>query len=216
MPGTRIPFSDADTMSHPETGMPRNPASDLCEDPTGNAAALVRKMSQSDASALSELHRLWAPTLLGIAWRMLGDRPEAEETVQDVFLRMWNRAGDYDPAQSPPFVWAYGLLRGCCIDRIRFRHRAKRDSSRVVPIHLHPPKESSEAPKVLALDDCRRIREALDTLEPEERRCLELAVFLEYTQTEISESLTTPLGTVKHRLRRALDKVRKQLASHES
>ncbi len=106
-------------------------------------------------------------------------------------------------------------MRGYCIDRLRYRHRGKRDSSRVVPIHLHAPPEQIEDPQVMALDDWRRVRGALDVLGADERRCLELAVFLEYTHSEISEHLGTPLGTVKNRLRRALEKVRNQLSRHE-
>ena len=183
----------------------------------GNAesVALIQRMAKEDATALSELHEMWSPVLLGAACRMLGDRREAEEAVQDTFVRMWHRSADYDPKQSPPFVWAFAVMRGYCIDRLRYRHRGKRDSSRVVPIHLHAPPEEIEDSRVMALDDWRRVRAALGVLEKEERRCLELAVFLEYTHSEISAHLGTPLGTVKNRLRRALDKVRNQLSRHE-
>jgi RNA polymerase sigma-70 factor (ECF subfamily) len=189
--------------------------SGLCEDPTGEAVALILRMAKGDGAALAELHGIWSPTLLGISCRMLGDRREAEEVVQDTFVRVWHRSAEYDPHQSPPFVWAFAVLRGYCIDRLRFRHRAKRDSSRVVPIHLHAPPEKSEDPRVMAMDDWRRVRAALDLLPPDERSCLELAVFLEYTHSEISEHLGTPMGTVKNRLRRALEKVRNQLSRYE-
>ena len=172
-------------------------------------------MAKEDGAALEELHAMWSPVLLGIACRMLGDRREAEEAVQDTFVRMWHRSADFDPAQSPPFVWAFAVLRGYCIDRLRYRHRGKRDSSRVVPIHLHTPPEAIEDPKVMALDDWRRVRAALSVLGADERQCLELAIFLEYSHSEISEHLGTPLGTVKNRLRRALEKVRTQLSRHE-
>ncbi len=189
--------------------------SGLCEDPTGEAATLIGRMAKGDGGALAELHGMWSPILLGVSCRMLGDRREAEEVVQDTFVRMWHRSAEYDPHRSPPFVWAFAVMRGYCIDRLRFRHRAKRDSSQVVPIHLHAPPERSEDPRVMALDDWRRVRAALDLLPPDERSCLELAVFLEYTHSEISEHLGTPLGTVKNRLRRALEKVRNQLSRYE-
>ena len=189
--------------------------SGLCEDCTGEATALVRRMAKGDGSALAELHGMWCPVLLGIACRMLGDRREAEEVVQDTFVRMWHRAAEYDPHQSPPFVWAFAVMRGYCIDRLRFRHRAKRDSSRVVPLHLHASPEKSEDPRVMAIDDWHRVRAAIDQLDPDERSCLELAVFLEYTHSEISEHLGTPLGTIKNRLRRALEKTRNLLSRHE-
>jgi len=185
------------------------------EDRSVEAMVLIERMAREDGSALAELHGMWSPVLLGVACRMLGDRREAEEAVQDTFVRMWHRSADYDPKQSPPFVWAFAVMRGYCIDRLRYRHRGKRDSSRVVPIHLHVPPEEIEDARVMALDDLRRVRAALDLLENDERRCLELAVFLEYTHSEISEHLGTPLGTVKNRLRRALGKVRNQLSRHE-
>jgi RNA polymerase sigma-70 factor (ECF subfamily) len=189
--------------------------SGLCEDPTGEAATLIGRMAKGDGGALAELHGMWSPILLGVSCRMLGDRREAEEVVQDTFVRMWHRSAEYDAHRSPPFVWAFAVMRGYCIDRLRFRHRAKRDCSQVVPIHLHAPPEKSEDPRVMALDDWRRVRAALDLLPPDERSCLELAVFLEYTHSEISEQLGTPLGTVKNRLRRALEKVRNQLSRYE-
>jgi RNA polymerase sigma-70 factor, ECF subfamily len=187
----------------------------LVVDQEGEALRLISRMAKGDDSALTELHEAWAATLLGVACRMLGDRHEAEEVVQDTFVRLWHRSADYDAAQSPPFVWAFAVLRGQCIDRLRYRHREKRDASRVVPLHLHAPPERSEDSRVMAADDWRRVRAVLDQLGPDERSCLELAVFLEYTHSEISQRLGTPLGTVKNRLRRALEKVRNLLSRHE-
>ena len=201
--------SDADPAPHT-----KSPPS-LGDDRNGEAVALIAKMAKEDGAALAELHAMWSPILLGIACRMLGDRREAEEAVQDTFVRMWHRSANYNPEQSPPFVWAFAIMRGYCIDRLRYRHRGKRDSSRVVPIHLYAPPEAIEDPQVMALDDWRRVRTALDVLSADERRCLELAIFLEYSHSEISEHLATPLGTVKNRLRRALEKVRNQLSRHE-
>lgn len=202
-------------MIEPETKLARISPLRLAEDRTGEASALISRMAKGDGSALSELYEMWSPILLGASCKMLGNRSEAEEVVQDTFIRMWHRSVDYDPKQSPPFVWAFAVMRGYCIDRLRYRHRSKRDSSRVVPIHLHASTEDFEDPKVMALDDWRRVRAALAALEENERKCLELAVFLEYTHSEISDSLGTPLGTVKNRLRRALEKVRNQLSRHD-
>ncbi len=203
------------SMIEPDPLPLRNFNPGLGEDRTGDAVAMIERMAKGDGDALAELYEMWSPILLGSSFRMLGDRHEAEEVVQDTFVRMWHRSADYDPRQSPPFAWAFAVMRGYCIDRLRYRHRGKRDSSRVVPIHLHAPTEKTEDPLVMAKDDWRRVRAALDVLGSDERKCLELAVFLEYTHSEISEHLGTPLGTVKNRLRRALEKVRNQLSRHE-
>lgn len=202
-------------MIDPESVPVQPMPSGLCEDPSGETTALIARMAKGDTAALGELHATWAPVLLGISTKMLGDRREAEEVVQDTFVRLWHRSAEFDPHKSPPFVWAFAVLRGYCIDRLRYRHRARRDSSRVVSIEVQSAPERSENPRVMALDDWHRIRDAMEVLDPDERCCLELAVFLEYTHSEISTELETPLGTVKHRLRRALVKVRNQLSRYE-
>ena len=202
-------------MTESDLSPPRNLSTELGEDRTGDAVALIGRMAKGDGTALAELYEMWSPVLLGSALRMLGDHHEAEEVVQDAFVRIWHRSADYDVRQSPPFAWAFAVMRGYCIDRLRYRHRSKRDSSRAVPLHLHTPAAETEDPQVMVKDDWRRVRSALDLLGTEERKCLELAVFLEYTHSEISTHLSTPLGTVKNRLRRALDKVRHHLSRHE-
>lgn len=208
-------MSTSQTIIEPEFHPTRDFSNVLREDQMGDAVALIHRMAKGESDALRELYDTWSPILLGASVRMLGDRHEAEEVVQDTFVRMWHRAIDYDPLQSPPFTWAFTVMRGYCIDRLRYRHRGKRDSSRVVPIHLHVSAEESEDPQVMIKDDWRRVRAALQILPPDERECLELAVFLEYTHSEISAQLDTPLGTLKNRLRRALDKVRNQLSRYE-
>lgn len=185
--------------------------SGLCEDLSGEAIALLRRMAKADGSALATLHGMWCPALLGIACRILGDRREAEDVVQETFVRIWHRAAEYDPHQSPPFVWAFAVMRGFCIDRLRHRHRSRHDTP---PAH-QTAAETSEDPRVMALDDCQRLRAAMDQLDPDERASLELAVFLGYAHPEQSEAPGASLGTIKARLRRALEKTRHQLSRYE-
>ena len=190
--------------------------SGLCEDPSQAVASLIGRMANRDPSALVELHALWGPVFLGIACRMLGDRHDAEEVVHDTFVLIWKGASDFNPHQSPPFVWAFALMRGLCIERLRIRHRSKKEASRSAPIPLPTAVlEKFDNPPVMALDDFRRVRAALNQLTPEERSCLELAVFLKYTHFEISKHPDLPMGTVKNHLRQALKKVRNLLSRYE-
>ena len=189
--------------------------SGLGEDPSGEHALLIRRMANNEAAALTELYGMWAPVFLGVACRMLGDRRDAEDAVQETFIRLWHRAGDYDPHQAPPFVWAFAVLREYCIERLRCCQRANKDSSRGVQIPPHGPAEKCENPQVMGLDDFRRVKAAMDHLAPEERGCLEAAVFLAYAQKETGEHPETSSGTVKNRLRHALKKVRNQLSRYE-
>lgn len=175
-------------------------------DSSTQAAAWLAAMARRESAALDQLYRLWAPSLMGIALNILHDHTEAEECLQDAFVRMWRKAGDFDPARGQPFVWAFGILRGLCLDRLRYRTRLKRGGINAGAHALAP--EPASAPAVLAADDLQRVQHFMSGLEPAERECIQLAVLMEYTHTEIAERLGTPLGTVKNRLRRALTKLR--------
>lgn len=194
---------------------PDAPASDEKPD---DSVRLLTAVAAGDAAAFETLYRFWSPTLMGIALRILPDRSEAEECLQDAFVRIWRKAADFDPVRGAAFAWAFGILRGLCLDRLRYRSRLKRGGP-LSPISASPAggtDEPSEPPRVVAADDLRRVREMLDSLDPPERECLQLAVLLEYSHTEIADRLRTPLGTVKNRLRRALGKLRTLFRSHES
>jgi RNA polymerase sigma-70 factor (ECF subfamily) len=179
------------------------------------AVRLLLQISQQDHSALDTLYKIWAPTLLGIAFRMLGSRQEAEEAMQDTFVKLWHRAADYDPAKSKAFVWSFTILRSVCIDHLRYHRRQKRDSSKNISWDERDAPEPQIHSSILSNDTITTVRQALEQLPPEERRCLELAVLFEYTHSEISDELKTPLGTVKNRLRRAMEKLQSMLKNHE-
>jgi RNA polymerase sigma-70 factor, ECF subfamily len=183
-------------------------SSGLCEDVNGEALALIRRMARGDAAALAELHAAWSPVLLGIACRMLGDRREADDVLHQTFLRIWKRAADHDPHQMPPFVWAFLILRGIAIDRLRRGH-GKRESGPQSPIHY------SDNPKPLTADDCVRLRSAIDPLDTEDLTCLHQAVFLDFARRGNGEAVNPAGLAVKNRLRRALESVRNQLSRHE-
>jgi RNA polymerase sigma-70 factor (ECF subfamily) len=190
--------------------------SGLCEDPSQVASTLLGRMAQDDPAALTELHALWCPVLLGIAFRMLGDFREAEEAILEMWVRIWHGAAEYNPHQSPPFVWAFAILRGVCIERLRSRHRAsKKDASSAVQIAQMTAPEKPDNSRVMPMDDFRRVRAALNALTSDERCCLELAVFLKYTHSEILKHPETPMGTVKNHLRQALKKMRNHLSRYE-
>jgi RNA polymerase sigma-70 factor (ECF subfamily) len=190
--------------------------SGLCEDPSRVTAALIKRMAHDDAAALVELHGLWSPVLLGIACRMLGDRRDAEEAVQETFTRIWKGAEDYNPHQAPPYVWAFAMMRAQCIERLRLRPRHfKTEATPGAPVLPSAGPDRTDNPRVMPLDDYRRVRSAMNQLSPEERSCLELAVLLKYTHAEMLKHPETSMGAVKNHLRQALKKVRNLLSCYE-
>jgi len=177
----------------------------LCEDASGEASALIQRMAHGDGAALVSLHGMWGPVLLGIAYRMLGDRREAEEVTKETFGQLWKRAAGFDPHESPPFVWAFVHMRRFALNRLQ-RRKGRKDAAGGWTAASH---ERGDELKVMTADDSRRLRSAINQLDLEERTCLDQAVFLGYARPEI------PSAAVKNHLRKALQSLRNQLSCHE-
>jgi RNA polymerase sigma-70 factor (ECF subfamily) len=184
-----------------------------------NEIRLFERLAQRDASAMAELYALYSGPIYSFALRALGSREDAEELLQDTFVRLWEKALDYDPALGRPFTWALLLARGLCCDRLRRAGRRSK-SFRVVPLGGAEPNDVSRAvphhaPGVFSRDEFRRVVAALDALPTPDRRAVEMAVFLEYTGQEIADNLREPLGTIKSRIRRGLARLRQLLIRHD-
>ncbi len=182
--------------------------SGLCEDSGREAAALIQRMARGDDGALNDLHALWAPVLLGIGSRMLGAPRQADKLLQQVFVRMWKSASSYDPHKLPPFVWAYAMLRDTAAEWIRRGRVSGRNPAGHAGVR-------NEHPNVLSADDCRRLKSALELLDPEERLCLEQAALLDFARRPAADPPSTAGGPLKTRLRQALETVRTHLSRHE-
>ncbi len=202
------PLSMTELHLSPVHAMPTG----LCEDAAGEVTALIRRMAQGDGRALEEIFAIWGPLFLGISQRILGDPKDAAKAVRDTFIWVWRRAADYDPHLLPPFVWASTILRECCIARLQRQRRSAKHAAG--PPTTPQVRETGEDPRVMPLDDWRRLRAALKSLSAEEYGCLENAVFLGYARSnhQAQKSLSS---TVKTSLRHALDVLRHQLSRYE-
>lgn len=178
------------------------------------ARGLMLRVVQEDGAALRELYELWAATLMGIALRLLGDHREAEEAVQDTFVRIWQRASAYDPAAARPFVWAYSILRGVCLDRLRKSGRQKRGSGVKFEAVTGLEVDEARRSELICREVTEQILKGMAALGEAERRCLEMYIFQEFTQQEIANQTRSPLGTIKTRVRRSLQRLRELIDSH--
>ena len=174
--------------------------------PPDDDIKLLRRIADGDAKALRLLYRRISSRVMAIALRLLKDRAEAEDVVQDTFLEVWRRAVQYEPSRGGVSAWVVTIARSRAIDRLRAHGR----STRAKENSLSEPKEPHE-PMGLELAEQRRDRErvlgALSHLPPEQRRVIELAYFDGLTQTEIAARTSDPLGTVKTRMRLAMAKL---------
>jgi RNA polymerase sigma-70 factor (ECF subfamily) len=147
--------------------------------------------------------------VFGLALRTLRDRESAEEAVQEVFWRVWQRSQSFDRSRSFK-PWLFGIAHNYCIDELR-RRRARpqpvyEDDEHPVLSSIADDADVSEA--ALGSEQRRIVMTALEQLPTEQRQALELAYFSGLTQQEIAARLGNPLGTIKTRMRLGLQKLR--------
>jgi len=171
--------------------------------------SLLQRVAARDASAMSELYDRHSRLLFGLIVRILRDRSEAEEVLQDVYVVVWNRAETYDAALGSPLGWLVRIARNRAIDRLRSNDARMRVAASAAS--EAPPPESPEA-RASCGEQQRAVARALGALPTEQRRLIEDAYFLGLTQSELAERHTLPLGTVKTRIRTGLLALRQQLS----
>jgi RNA polymerase sigma-70 factor (ECF subfamily) len=184
-----------------------NPTTLLAE---GEWERLVRAIASGDQLALHALYGRTHRLVFTLAVRITGSRETAEELTVDVFYDVWCRAQAYDPANGTVLGWIMNQARSRSIDRLRFEHRRKR-----VDPHAGaspPEQEPAETHDALELLQQRAmLQSALRELTPGEREAVETAYFSGLTYAEVAARLDEPLGTVKSRIRSALQKLRHAL-----
>lgn len=168
-------------------------------------AAMVHAMAKGDRGALARLYDRFAPILLAVGTRILGERREAEDLLHDVFLEIWRQAADYDPSRGSVRAWMLIRLRSRAIDR-----RKAAGVTRVVSYDSDRSIEEREAPSgdPTFAPDRTAVRRALAELPEEQRVVLELGYFEGLSSSEIAARIDAPLGTVKSRVAAALAKLR--------
>jgi RNA polymerase sigma-70 factor (ECF subfamily) len=170
---------------------------------------LVRAVARGDEVALAACYDRYRLILFGLILRILHDREDAEDVLQEVFLQVWRRAGDFDEARGRAFTWLVTIARSRALDRLRSAGSRARLGEQAAQI----PRDDVED---AALDSVKSeqgtiVRQALAELPEEQQKTLFLAYFEGLTQTEIAARLGDPLGTVKTRMRSGMIKLRELL-----
>ena len=171
-----------------------------------NDVELLKAIAAKDEAALGQLYDSYRLILFGVLMRILNNREEAEDVLQEVFLQVWRRAGDFDENRGRPFTWLVTLARSRGIDRLRML--ASRERVAVASAAESSEEVSDAASDAIRSERVGAVNSALADLPDEQRRPLVLAYFDGLTQSEIAAKLGVPLGTVKTRMRSGMIKLR--------
>jgi RNA polymerase sigma-70 factor (ECF subfamily) len=173
-----------------------------------DALARVREGSRP---ALAEVYNRTSSKLFGICLRILGDRSEAEDALQEVYVNVWRKAGSFDPSRASPISWLAAMARNRAIDHVRSSGRRKHE-----PIELAAEiaDDRASAPELIEQgQESGRLQNCLGELEQRQRTAIRAAFFEGFTYSELAERTNVPLGTMKSWVRRGLLRLKECLGN---
>ena len=176
-------------------------------DPANSA---LSRAAAGDQSAFAELYDMLSGRVFGLILRVLVDRSQSEEVLQEVFLEVWETAASFDPGRGQARSWVLTIAHRRAVDRVRSAESRTRRDTRVGLQDLHTPVASVEEHVQILVDGSRATR-ALDTLPEAQRQPIVLAYFGGYSQREIAALVGAPLGTIKTRMRDGLSRLRTEM-----
>jgi len=174
-------------------------------------SALAMAMARYQQDALAEAYQRHAGAVFGLARRLLSNQAQAEEVVQEIFLRLWNDPGRFDPERGSLRSFLLTQAHGRAVDMLRSETARRRREEREAAANPTPAYELDREVWDLAL--AGHVREAMSTLHEGEREAIELAYFGGHTYREVASMLGEAEGTVKSRIRAGLKRLRAELTS---
>jgi RNA polymerase sigma factor (sigma-70 family) len=161
----------------------------------------LQRVALGDQSAFAELYRSTSSKVFGVILRMLHDRSEAEDVLQEVYTTAWRRADSFDPSRGGALTWLMTLGRNRAIDRLRKHREDQLDDEQVVQIMDEEPTPAMMAERS---QERRRLESCLESLGPQQHKAVREAFFTGLSYSELAEKLSVPLGTMKSWIRRSL------------
>ena len=166
-------------------------------------AELLSRTALGDKTAYEALYRATAPKLFGLVLRILRRRELAEDCLQDAFVSIWHRAGDFRPDLAAPFTWMAAIARNRALDMLRAAP-ASREIADGADLDELNASTADAAADAVAADDARALLRCLDTLPATHRQAIALAYFRGLAHGELAKTLAQPLGTVKTWVRKGI------------
>lgn len=171
-------------------------------------SALIERIMAQDENALSAVYDRYSGMLFSVLMRILKDSQAAEEVLQDLFLQLWRDAGRFEASRGALPSWLMVIARNRAISRLRGRDRLTITESSEDLAAGSAPSINNVEEEASRAEIIEKLRIALGAMPREQREAMELAYFEGMTQTEIAARTGTPLGTVKTRMRTAIEALR--------
>ena len=174
---------------------------------------IVRRMAGGDHLALGELYDRHARLLYSLALRIVRERSDAEDVLQETFSQVWRQANRFEASRGTVVGWLVTVTRSRALDRLRQRRTQREGTADFDRVADSLPDQSRALDlQLVTAEQANRVRQALAALPDELRIPLELAYYEGLSQSEIAERLRTPLGTIKTRMRQTPLRLREALA----
>ncbi|MCJ8211387.1 sigma-70 family RNA polymerase sigma factor [Mucilaginibacter sp. RS28] len=167
---------------------------------------LIHALRRREKVAAEALYDMYSASLYGVIVRIVNDDIAAEDILQETFLKIWNSFSAYSADKGRLFTWMVNIARNLSIDKLRSKDFKNQSKNRELEnnVGLIDERENTVyKPELLG------IKELVETLKPEQKSILDLVYFKGYTHVEAAEQLGVPLGTIKTRLRMAIQQLRK-------
>ena len=170
-------------------------------------SSALGRVAGGDPAALREVYELTSAKLFGICLRILNDRGEAEDALQEVYVSVWRRAGSFDSKRASPVTWLAVLARNRAIDRLRSSRRSR--SSEGVEAAMEVADDHAGAlDELVRGEDSQRLAACIGELEQRTAEAIRAAFFGGFTYGELADRMGVPLGTMKSWVRRGLIKLK--------
>lgn len=185
---------------------------------SASAATLLPSVAQGSVTAFEAFYDRYAPTVYALLLRILANTDDAQEVLQETFVKAWTSAKMFDSVRGSEIAWLISIARSRGIDRLRsrkIRHTREDEAGREVSLHSSFIDPTTGADLAIQSEECRAVRSALAELPEAQRVALELAYFEGLTQSEIAARLDEPLGTIKTRMQLGMKKLRERLQAFQ-
>lgn len=169
---------------------------------------LVDLLKKRDESGLRLLYDYYSSALYGVIFRIVPDQETAEDLLQDAFVKIWKNIDSYDATKGRLYTWLLNIARNTAIDATR--SKAYRENGQIQSIDNNVYQVDKRHQHTTGVDHIG-LGKVLDQLKPEQRQLIDLLYFGGYTQSEVAEELSMPLGTVKTRVKAAMTRLRQLL-----